>query len=189
MNHPETNPTKVDEKKRKLIQWLWRLPVLAAIGGAAYGGYEMYTHLNRLEANPNPSFQPTEPQSIAEISQLPEPWDSLAFSFQQGPAILVHLPQAIPGGLSTDQGHFAAFTRVCTHQGCLVSLNTNLEAIAVAFNYRTDEPTLTCQCHFSAFSLSQAGRAVSGPAVKPLPRIQLELRDYTLYALGIETIS
>ena len=176
----------VDEKKRKLIQWLWRIPVIAAMGGAAYAAYEVYFHLNRLKANPNPEFNNAEAEKIAELSQFKEPWDSFEFSFQSSPAILVQLPQAISGGLSYQDQHFAAFSRFCTHQGCIVSLNKNLEAIAVAFNYRTTEPTLTCQCHFSAFSLTQAGQAVSGPAVKPLPRIRLELRENTLYATGLE---
>ncbi len=178
----------IDEKKRKLIQWLWRIPVIAAVGGAAYAAYEIYFHLNRLEANPNPRFNLVEAEKIAPLGQFVEPWDSLEFSFQSSPAILVKLPNPIVGGLSFENQHFAAFSRFCTHQGCIVSLNKNLEAIAVAFNYRTDEPTLTCQCHYSAFSLTKAGQAVSGPAVKPLPRVQLELRDTILYATGLEQV-
>jgi Rieske Fe-S protein len=170
-----------------LIQWLWRIPVIAAVGGVAYAAYEVYFHLNRLPANPKPNFVDSEATKIADINQFNEPWDSLEFSFATGPGILVQLPQPIAGGLSVGNQHFAAFTRICTHQGCIVSLNKNLEAIAVAFNYRTDEPTLTCQCHFSAFSLTRSGQAMSGPAVKPLPRIRLELRGQTLYATGLET--
>jgi arsenite oxidase small subunit len=34
---------------------------------------------------------------------------------------------------------------------------------------------LTCACHFSVFDPLRAGRAVSGPAVRPLPRIRLRL--------------
>jgi Rieske Fe-S protein len=183
---PITRPD-LDERRRKLIQWLWRIPVIAVLGGAAYGLYKAYVHLNRLPANPNPSFTPIDPVSIGDLNQFTQVWDSLEFSFATGPGILVQLPQPIAGGLSIGNQHFAAFTRICTHQGCIVSLNKNLEAIAVAFNYRTDEPTLTCQCHFSAFSLTDEGRAMSGPAVKPLPRIRLELRGQTLYATGLET--
>jgi arsenite oxidase small subunit len=183
---PLSPSAPIDERRRRLIQWLWRIPVLAAVGGAAYAAYEVYFHLNRLEPNPNPSFNLSDPEKVAEMNQFEQPWDSLEFSYQSSPAILVQLPQAISGGLSVQDKHLAAFSRFCTHQGCIVTLNKNLESIAVAFNYRTDEPTLTCQCHFSAFSLTQAGQAVSGPAVKPLPRIRLELRETSLYATGIE---
>jgi arsenite oxidase small subunit len=182
------SPGLPDERRRKLIQWLWRIPVIAVVGGAAYGAYRFYFHLNRQKASPNPDFSDVEAEKIAELNQFKEPWDSLEFSFANIPAILVQLPQAIPGGLSHQNQHFVAFSRSCTHLGCPVTLNTNLEAIAVAFNYRTDEPALTCQCHFSAFSLTLAGQAVSGPAVKPLPRIRLEIQGTTLYATGLEQV-
>jgi arsenite oxidase small subunit len=180
--------TAPDESRRKLIAWLWRLPVLAVIGGAGYAAYEAYFHLNRLEPSPTPSFANREAQKLADVSELANLWDSVEFTFDT-PSLLVRLPKLIPGGLQVDDKYFAAFTRICTHQGCPVNLNKNLEAVAVAFNHRTDQPVLTCQCHFSVFSLQQAGKAVSGPAVKPLPRVRLEQRDNTIFATGVETVS
>jgi arsenite oxidase small subunit len=180
--------TAPDESRRKLIAWLWRLPVLAVIGGAGYAAYEAYFHLNRLEPSPTPSFANREAQKLADVSELANLWDSVEFTFDT-PSLLVRLPKLIPGGLQVDDKYFAAFTRICTHQGCPVNLNKNLEAVAVAFNHRTDQPVLTCQCHFSVFSLQQAGKAVSGPAVKPLPRVRLEQRDNAIFATGVETVS
>jgi arsenite oxidase small subunit len=177
---------EVDERRRKLVTWLWRLPVLAVVGGAGYAIYEAYFHLNRLEPSPTPTFSEGEAQKIADLAELADLWDSVEFSYQT-PSLLVRLPRFIPGGVTVDDKHFAAFTRICTHQGCIVNLNKNLEAVAVAFNHRTDEPVLSCQCHFSVFSLELAGKAVSGPAVKPLPRVRLEQRDTALYATGVET--
>jgi arsenite oxidase small subunit len=175
----------VDESRRKLVTWLWRLPVLAVVGGAGYAVYEAYFHLNRLEPSPTPTFTDREAQKLADVTDLANVWDSVEFIFET-PSILVRLPNLISGGLQIENKYFAAFTRICTHQGCPVNLNKNLEAVAVAFNHRTDKPVLTCQCHFSVFSLEQAGKAVSGPAVKPLPRVRLEHRDNTLYATGVE---
>jgi arsenite oxidase small subunit len=179
--HPD-----VDEKRRKLITWLWRLPVLAVVGGAGYAVYEAYFHLNRLTPSATPTFTDGEAQKIADISELANVWDSVEFTYET-PSLLVRLPKLVPGGISVDGKYFAAFTRICTHQGCIVNLNKNLEAVAVAFNYRTDEPVLSCQCHFSVFSPDLAGQAVSGPAVRPLPRVRLEYRDNSLYATGTET--
>lgn len=183
---PRTPNPAVDERRRKLITWLWRLPVLAVMGGAGYAIYEAYFHLNRLTPSSTPSFTDGEAQKIADVTDLPNVWDSLEFTYEV-PAILVHLPEAIAGGVTVEGKHFAAFSRICTHQGCLVNLNKNLEAVAVAFNYRSDEPVLSCQCHFSIFDLNLAGKAVSGPAVKPLPRVRLEARNTALYATGTES--
>lgn len=176
----------VDERRRKLITWLWRLPVLAVVGGAGYAVYEAYFHLNRLTPSPTPTFTEGEARKIVDVSELAEVWDSVEFTYLT-PSILVRLPRLIPGGITVDDKHFAAFSRICTHQGCIVNLNKNLEAVAVAFNYRSDEPVLSCQCHFSVFDLDLAGKAVSGPAVKPLPRIRLEHRNNALYATGTES--
>jgi arsenite oxidase small subunit len=176
----------VDESRRKLITWLWRLPVLAVVGGAGYAVYEAYFHLNRLSPSPTPTFADREAQKIADVTEFATLWDSVEFTFDT-PSLLVRLPKLIPGGVQVDDKYFAAFTRVCTHQGCIVNLNKNLEAVAVAFNYRTDEPVFSCQCHFSVFSPDLAGKAVSGPAVRPLPRVRLEYRDNALYATGVET--
>lgn len=183
LSHSPTSAT--DESRRKLITWLWRLPVLAVIGGAGYAAYRAYFHLNRLEPSSTPTFADREEKKLADVTELANVWDSVEFTLDT-PSILVRLPILISGGLQIDDRYFAAFTRICTHQGCPVNLNKNLEAVAVAFNHRTDKPVLTCQCHFSVFSLEQAGKAVSGPAVKPLPRVRLEQRDNSLYATGVE---
>jgi arsenite oxidase small subunit len=182
---PSAPLPEVDERRRKLITWLWRLPVLAVIGSAGYAGYEAYFHFNRLTPSATPTFKDGEAQKIADVAELAEVWDSVEFTYET-PSILVRLPTSISGGVSVDDKHFAAFTRICTHQGCPVTLNKNLEAVAVAFNYRSDVPVLSCQCHFSVFDMGLAGKAVSGPAVRPLPRVRLEPRDNALYATGTE---
>jgi Rieske Fe-S protein len=75
---------------------------------------------------------------------------------------------------------------VCTHLGCTVYLNRDLSGIDFAFNFRTTHPDLTCPCHLSIFDPTRGGEAVSGPAVRPLPRVQLELRGDALVAVGLE---
>jgi nitrite reductase/ring-hydroxylating ferredoxin subunit len=51
-------------------------------------------------------------------------------------------------------GTYKAFSSVCTHEGCPVSLISNGQII--------------CTCHDSHFSLSD-GSPISGPARRPLP--------------------
>lgn len=178
--------TPPDESRRKLLVWLWRLPVLAVLVGAGYGFYEALRILNKDAPGAAPAFEAEPPQRVAAPDELPETWSAVAFTYAGVPALLIRLPAAVPGGLDALERHYAAFSRICTHQGCTVSLNTNLEAVAVAFNYRSDEPVLTCPCHFSVFDPLEAGEAVSGPAIRPLRRVALELRQGAIYAVGLE---
>ena len=176
--------------RREVVRWLWRLPVLAALGGAGWGAWEAYrVHFNKLDPN-TPAFVPLTPQRVAGLGELAEPWSAVTFELRTAagttPALVLNVPEAVPGGLGHAGEHFLAFSRVCTHQGCPVALQRDLETLAVAFNYRTDAPALACPCHLSVFAPLEAGRAVSGPARDPLPRVQLEARGDELWAVGLE---
>ena len=177
-------------ERREVVRWLWRLPVLAALGGAGWGVWEAYrVHFSKVDAGA-PAFVPLTPQRVAGLNELAEPWSAVTFELQTAagttPALVLNVPEAVPGGLGHANQHFLAFSRVCTHQGCPVGLQRDLETLAVAFNYRTDAPALACPCHLSVFAPLQAGRAVSGPAREPLPRVQLEARGTELWAVGLE---
>ena len=68
------------------------------------------------------------------------------------PAVLVHL----------QDGNFAAYSAVCTHQGCTVAYQNG---------------NLACPCHGSVFDPANGGAVVSPPANAPLPEIPVEVRD------------
>ncbi|MCA9836847.1 MAG: Rieske 2Fe-2S domain-containing protein [Trueperaceae bacterium] len=176
----------VSEERRKLVTWLWRLPVLAAIGGAGFAGYEFYKHLDKTLPSKTPVFEPKTKIEIAELAELASLWSFAEFSLEYMPAIVFRVPAPVSGGLSFEDKHFIAFSRICTHMGCIVQPNENFEAIAVSYNYRTTSPVLACGCHFSVFAVDKAGEAVSGPATLPIPRVQLELEENRLYAVGLE---
>lgn len=189
---PATSPPDTDTEdtaqveRRTFVTWLWRLPVVVAIAGASWGVWEAYqVHFNKVRPDA-PAFRPVQAQRIAGLEALAEPWSSVAFEVAATPALLLRVPEAVSGGLSVEGAHYLAFSRVCTHLGCLVNLNRDLEALALAFNYRTNHPALACACHLSAFAPLQAGLAVSGPAREPLPRVQLEQRGDALFAVGLE---
>jgi ubiquinol-cytochrome c reductase iron-sulfur subunit len=74
-----------------------------------------------------------------------------------------------------------AFSKICTHAGCAVSL----------FRYPLSPtttsagPALVCPCHYSTFDVTRAARPISGPAVRPLPQLPLRIeRDGRLVAAG-----
>jgi Rieske Fe-S protein len=166
--------------------------VIAAAGGAAFGIYQAYRiHFSKDPPNPNPTFRDVEAVAVGTLSSFAEVWQSADFVVGGWPCVAIRLPEAIPGGVSSAAGaHFAAFTRICTHQYCLVEYKTDTEAVAFAFNHRSATPSLACACHFSVFDPLRAGRAVSGPAVRPLPRARLRIdeapRGALLLADGLE---
>lgn len=184
----QTSDLAPDEDRRRLITWLWRMPVLAALGGAGYAAYELYQHqFSRGRASDTPFFEPSAPEVVTDLETLGDLWSAAEFVYAGVPAIALHLPEPIAGGLSVDGKHYAAFSRICTHQGCIVNLNDNEEALATLYNYRSAQPALACNCHFSVFLPLRGGETVSGPALEPLPRVQLEAREGVLYAVGLET--
>lgn len=184
-----------DERRRQIVTWLWRLPVVLAVGGGAVGVYEaIRIHFEKDAPARNPRFEPRPPTTAAALGHFAAVWDAATFELagpRTVPAIVVRLPGPIPGGLDVpgpggETIHLAGFSRVCTHLGCAVYLNRDLEAVHFAFNYQARHPELTCPCHLSIFDPTRAGEAVSGPAVRPLPRLQLELRGEDVVAVGLE---
>lgn len=197
---PAKRPDEVNAERRKVVQWLWRLPVIAAAAGGGYGLYEaIRVHFRKFDVSDNPDFEPRPELLVANLSAFGAVWDSVTFELAPAtadqlpvPAVAVRLPGPIPGGVALDtslnvaSAYLAAFSRICTHQHCIVSLNRDIDAINLGFNYNTQHPALTCACHLSVFDPQQGGKVVSGPAVIPLPRVQLEVRGNELYATGLE---
>ncbi len=189
-----------DPKRRELLKWLWRVPVIAVAVGGGLGVYEaIKVHFLKRSAAADPLFDPRPRTMVGALTAFANVWDAVAFELPSLdptvnpiPALVVRLPGPIPGDLTVDSGvatasaYLAGFSRVCTHQHCTVVLNRDLDAINFGFNYTTNSPALTCPCHLSVFDPMRGGKAVSGPAVLPLPRVRLEMEDGAVFATGIE---
>jgi Rieske Fe-S protein len=76
------------------------------------------------------------------------------------PAILVHLPG----------GELRAFSQKCTHLGCVVY-------------YQPERGEMECPCHEGHFDAA-TGEVLAGPPQRPLGRIDVEVRDGTVWALA-----
>ncbi|CAM5786429.1 QcrA and Rieske domain-containing protein [Cellulomonas persica] len=63
------------------------------------------------------------------------------------------------------QGTITAVSAICTHQGCTVA---------------PGEGDLRCPCHNSVFALD--GATVSGPAEKPLPSVEVHVKDGAVFS-------
>jgi len=65
------------------------------------------------------------------------------------------------------EGEFAAFSAVCTHQGCVLDEVHKEEG--------------SCPCHGSRFDVS-TGEVLQGPATKPLPEVPVRVKGGKLVA-------
>lgn len=75
----------------------------------------------------------------------------------------------------TGTDRFVAYGQKCTHLSCAVTP-------------QPAEGRLACPCHHGFFDLA-TGNVLAGPPRRPLPRINLEIRDGFLYATGVEVRS
>lgn len=73
--------------------------------------------------------------------------------------------------IRTGERSFVAYSQKCTHLSCPVKPNT-------------EHGTLHCPCHEGTFDMS-TGRPISGPPRRPLPEVELALRNGRVYATGI----
>jgi thiosulfate dehydrogenase [quinone] large subunit len=126
---------------------------------ASYGTVPSAGATKRLGTSPGPggggsTGGPGSPGTpIAQLDSLPL---GGAIGFQDakaGPAILVR----------TGQQQVAAFSRVCTHAGCLVGYDAQAEMIV-------------CPCHGAEFDPRNGAQVVAGPAPTPLPPIGVTVR-------------
>jgi ubiquinol-cytochrome c reductase iron-sulfur subunit len=63
-----------------------------------------------------------------------------------------------------------AYSKICTHAGCAVSLYR-----VPTFAPVEPKPALVCPCHYSTFDPARAGEVLFGPAGRPLPQLPLRI--------------
>lgn len=109
---------------------------------------------------------------------LAKEWDTLEYTFDGAAALLLRVPKPAEGdqrALLVRRGnetlYLVSYLLICTHQGCKPAL-PNLER------------NLVCPCHGSTFKAAD-GSVVRGPARQMLEGIRLEVRDGTIFAVGL----
>jgi ubiquinol-cytochrome c reductase iron-sulfur subunit len=70
-----------------------------------------------------------------------------------------------PGRETWSPDGYLAYSKVCTHAGCPVSL------------YEQETQQLLCPCHQSLFDIENGAEPVFGPAPRPLPQLPLAVDD------------
>jgi ubiquinol-cytochrome c reductase iron-sulfur subunit len=75
-----------------------------------------------------------------------------------------------------------AYSKICTHAGCAVSLYRVPHIFPPTAPSR---PALICPCHYSTFDPARGAEVLFGPAGRPLPQLPLEIAsDGMLVAAG-----
>jgi len=72
-----------------------------------------------------------------------------------------------------------AYSKICTHAGCAVSLYRRPE-----FPENAPSRAFVCPCHYSTFDPARGGTVEFGPAGRPLPQLPLAVRNGFLVAAG-----
>jgi ubiquinol-cytochrome c reductase iron-sulfur subunit len=88
--------------------------------------------------------------------------------------VLVRLPRAelrLPPRLAGfDAAGVVAYSKICTHAGCAISLYR-----APLFQPDAPRPALVCPCHYSTFDPADGGSVIFGPAGRELPMLPLTI--------------
>ncbi len=93
---------------------------------------------------------------VAELSSVPV-----------GGAIGFQAPGGTPAALvRLGRNDVVAYSRVCTHAGCLVG-------------YDTSQRILYCPCHGAEYDPARGGAVIGGPAPRPLPEITVQIDPST----------
>jgi ubiquinol-cytochrome c reductase iron-sulfur subunit len=93
---------------------------------------------------------------------------------QGSPLIVVRLPKGaldLPPELAGyDAGGIVAYSKICTHAGCAVSMYR-----VPLFPEAEPKPALVCPCHYSTFDPATGGTVLFGPAGRRLPMLPVEI--------------
>ncbi|WP_135820583.1 QcrA and Rieske domain-containing protein [Halostella litorea] len=105
-----------------------------------------------------------------KLTVFPEPRPGI----ERAPTLLVRHPEDAYGGETSMEftvAGYAAYSKVCTHAGCMVS--------------DEEGETLVCPCHFGKFDPTSGASVVGGPPSRALPQLPITLSsDGYLVATG-----
>jgi ubiquinol-cytochrome c reductase iron-sulfur subunit len=117
---------------------------------------------------------PVTPAKIGErgfITAFPEGANKRELA---APVIVVHLePDSLdlPAGREGwAPGGLVAYSKICTHAGCAVSIPRS-----PLYPPQAPRPALVCPCHYSTFDPAKGADVIFGPAGRALPQLPLSI--------------
>jgi arsenite oxidase small subunit len=86
-------------------------------------------------------------------------------------SVLIDFGHRVPGGAGPKRS-IVAYSALCQHMGCPVG-------------YRRKQRELFCPCHQSRYDPERLGSIIQGVAMRPLPKIRLQVRNGAVFAVGV----
>lgn len=132
-----------------------RRRALELILGGALGAVALkgaFSSAHATARQEKPQAAPGEP--VGKVEELPQD-GGVRVSHRGRPILLVNV-----------EGEVRAFLAICTHEGCVVGWSDALKLIQ-------------CPCHDGRYD--REGQVVSGPPPSPLLRLEVAVRDGTIY--------
>ena len=87
-------------------------------------------------------------------------------------SVLIDLGRRVPGGVGPKRS-IVAYSALCQHMGCPVA-------------YRRQSRELFCPCHQTRYDPERLGSIIQGLAMRPLPKIRLQVRNGAVFAVGVD---
>jgi arsenite oxidase small subunit len=97
---------------------------------------------------------------------------TFAYPLRAQPNVLLDLGHAVPGGVGP-KNSIVAYSILCQHMGCPVE-------------YRRKSREFFCPCHQTQYDPERLGSIIQGLALRPLPRVQLDVRRGAVWAVGVD---
>jgi Rieske Fe-S protein len=107
-------------------------------------------------------------ETLTPTTVYPEKEGGGAIEDDRANLLLVRFPEDSYGDPTNVDGTvegYAAYSKVCTHLGCLVDGQVE------------NEPKLKCQCHGSVFDPLQGATVTDGPAPRALPQLPIGVSE------------
>jgi rieske iron-sulfur protein len=95
-----------------------------------------------------------------QLTVFPEPRPGIG----DAPTLLLRFPESAYGGttkLEFTVSGYAAYSKVCTHAGCMVA--------------DREDNTLVCPCHYGKFDPTSGADVTGGPPARSLPQLPITL--------------
>ncbi|MDR5656430.1 Rieske (2Fe-2S) protein [Halodesulfurarchaeum sp. HSR-GB] len=122
---------------------------------------EVYTEGTYLVDENGERIRPTALEFGEQITVFPETHPGV----EDAPTLLVRYEESAYGSpteLAFTVNGYAAYSKVCTHAGCMVSETE-------------DDGTFVCPCHFAKFDPTKGAEVTGGPAPRALPQLPITL--------------
>lgn len=87
-------------------------------------------------------------------------------------SLLVDVGRAAPGGVGPNRS-IVAYSRLCQHMGCPVTYDRSVREFK-------------CPCHQTRYDPERLGSIIQGVATRALPRVLLEVRRGSVFAVGVD---